>query len=116
MTKEKLLSVLRPFGQEHLLGFWDQLAPVEQESLGRQIESIDFALVRRLFERRDQQADFRQLAARAQPPPAFRLGRAGFQPAKSDAGETPAAQAAVIRMFPPWRKVSSALQRRLRKS
>jgi UDP-N-acetylglucosamine/UDP-N-acetylgalactosamine diphosphorylase len=96
MTKEKLLSVLRPFGQEHLLGFWDQLAPVEQESLGRQIESIDFALVRRLFERRDQQADFRQLAARAQPPPAFRLGRAGFQPAKSDAGETPAAQPAPI--------------------
>jgi UDP-N-acetylglucosamine/UDP-N-acetylgalactosamine diphosphorylase len=74
--KENLLDVLRPFGQEHLLDFWDTLAPAEQQALARQIESIDFGLLRRLFGRRAQQADVRQLAARAEPPPAFSPGNA----------------------------------------
>lgn len=71
--KSKLLDILRPQGQEHLLAFWDELAPFERESLAKQIEAIDFNLIHRLFEDRDSQGDVRELAAKAEPPPAFRL-------------------------------------------
>jgi UDP-N-acetylglucosamine/UDP-N-acetylgalactosamine diphosphorylase len=73
MTRDELDSMLRPFGQEHLLAFWDKLDSNEQQSLARQIEAIDFALMRRLYEERNQQGNMRELAARAEPPPAFRL-------------------------------------------
>ena len=76
MTKEHLLAILRPHGQEHLLAFWDGLDPGHRESLARQIEEIDFALIGRLYEGRRQQADLGELAARAEPPPAFRLDTA----------------------------------------
>ncbi|MFZ1933998.1 MAG: UTP--glucose-1-phosphate uridylyltransferase, partial [Thermoguttaceae bacterium] len=77
MTKDRLLSTLQPFGQEHLLAFWDRLDGPERESLARQIEAIDFALVRRLFDGRNRQGNVAELAARAEPPPAFRLNTAG---------------------------------------
>ena len=76
MTREQILSIVRPFGQEHLLAFWDKLDGAAQESLARQIEAIDFALVRRLFDGRNQQGNVRELAARAEQPPAFRLNGA----------------------------------------
>ena len=71
--KHELLAILTPHGQEHLLAFWDQLDPRQRESLAAQIRAIDFDLVGRLYEGRDQQTDVRQLADRAGPPPAFRL-------------------------------------------
>ena len=73
MPKKKLLATLRPFGQEHLLAFWDTLAQKQKTSLGRQIEAIDFGLIRRLYDSRDEQGNVRELASRAGPPPAFRL-------------------------------------------
>ncbi len=76
MTKDQLLAVLHPHGQEHLLAFWDDIDPGQRESLARQIEAIDFGLVRRLYESRGQQQDMGELAARAAPPPAFRLDAA----------------------------------------
>ena len=76
MTREQLLSIVRPFGQEHLLAFWDELDGNGQESLARQIEAIDFGLVRRLFDARNEQGNMGELAARAEPPPAFRLNAA----------------------------------------
>ena len=39
-TKEQLTALLAPVGQEHLLRFWDALAPQEQDALGDQITSI----------------------------------------------------------------------------
>ncbi len=77
MNRGHLERILRPCGQEHLLGFWDTLDGAAQESLARQIEAIDFALVQRLFDERNQQGNVRELAARAEPPPAFRLNAAG---------------------------------------
>ncbi|MBN1910433.1 MAG: UDPGP type 1 family protein [Pirellulales bacterium] len=71
--KNQLLDLLRPHGQEHLLAFWEDLDATQRESLARQIEDIDFDLIRRLHESRDQRTDMGQLAARAEAPPAFRL-------------------------------------------
>ena len=76
MIRERLVAILRPFGQEHLLTFWDKLDLAGQESLARQIEAIDFALVRRLYDGRNEHGNLRELAARAAPPPAFRLDTA----------------------------------------
>ena len=78
MTRDLILAALRPHGHEHLLAFWDTLSADEQESLARQIEAIDFDLVRRLFEGRDRQGNVHQLAACAEPPPAaIRLDSSG---------------------------------------
>ena len=76
MTKDRLLALLRPHDQEHLLAFWDELNPQQQDALAQQIEGIDFALIRRLSEGRDEQGDMRAMAMRAAPPPAFRLDTA----------------------------------------
>jgi UDP-N-acetylglucosamine/UDP-N-acetylgalactosamine diphosphorylase len=75
-----LLAILRPFGQEHLLGFWEQLSAAGRESLARQIEGIDFCLIQRLHSQRQDQNNFRELALRAAPPPAFRLESSGLAP------------------------------------
>ena len=71
--KDKLVAILAPYGQEHLLAFWDRLDAVRRESLARQIRAIDWALIQRLHHSRDAQADVRRLAEQAEPPPAFRL-------------------------------------------
>lgn len=73
MDRDGLLAVLRPANQEHLLAFWEQLDPAGRESLARQIEGIDFRLLKRLFSQRQDQGNFRGLALRAKPPRAFRL-------------------------------------------
>lgn len=44
-TKEQLTALLAPVGQEHLLRFWDALAPQEQDALGDQITSINWTEV-----------------------------------------------------------------------
>lgn len=72
-VKEKLSSILASHGQEHLLAFWDQLNDNEQQALAAQIGRIDFALLDRLYSRRNDQGDIRELANRAAPPPAIRL-------------------------------------------
>lgn len=69
LSRDRLFAVLRPFGQEHLLAFWDRLGPTDRESLARQIETIDFDLVHRLYESRDERSNLGELAARSQPPP-----------------------------------------------
>lgn len=71
--KDELLAILRPYGQEHLLAFWDTLDAAWRESLARQIRAIDWDLIQRLYRGREGQTDVRQLAERAGPPPAFRL-------------------------------------------
>jgi UDP-N-acetylglucosamine/UDP-N-acetylgalactosamine diphosphorylase len=76
MTRDQLLAILRPYGQEHLLSFWDQLDAGQRESLTRQIDGIDFELIRRLYDGRGQQVDVGELAVKAEPPPAFRLNAA----------------------------------------
>jgi UDP-N-acetylglucosamine/UDP-N-acetylgalactosamine diphosphorylase len=80
--KEQLLAALTPYDQQHLLAFWDALDDSQRQTLAAQIREIDFESVARLYERKDNQSDFRALAERAEPPPAFRLDAAGnrFKP------------------------------------
>lgn len=85
MNRDQLLATLKPFGQEHLLAFWDQLDAEERQSLSRQIASIDFAQIRQLYEARDQQADLCEWIARASPPPAVRLASRGDSHASEEA-------------------------------
>ena len=71
--KGELLARLALCGQEHLLAFWDRLDDARHTALAAQIEAIDFALIQRLFRKRDEEADFLALAERAVAPPALRL-------------------------------------------
>lgn len=74
---QKLIDMLKPFGQEHLLAFWEELSPAEQESLAQQVREIDFEQLARLYENRDKAEDFGTLLEKATPPPAFRLDGEG---------------------------------------
>jgi UDP-N-acetylglucosamine/UDP-N-acetylgalactosamine diphosphorylase len=42
MAKEALSEFLKPFSQEHLIQFWDELSEADQEVLDHEIKQIDF--------------------------------------------------------------------------
>ncbi len=64
MDRDALFAALRPFGQEHLLDFWDQLSDAGRESLARQIQGVDFRLIQKLHAQGQDQSNFRELALR----------------------------------------------------
>lgn len=72
--KQELLQRLLPYGQEHLVAFWDGSSPDSQQALAAQIRAIDFASLARLWQGAETREDVRELAARAQSPPGVRLG------------------------------------------
>ena len=47
MNKTSLEELLAPFGQQHLLQFWDELDEAGQQSLAGQIEGIDWSLLQK---------------------------------------------------------------------
>jgi len=49
MRKEDMINILAPFGQEHLVQFWDDLSQNERELLLDDIEQIDFAEIREIY-------------------------------------------------------------------
>jgi UDP-N-acetylglucosamine/UDP-N-acetylgalactosamine diphosphorylase len=51
--KNRLLNILRPFGQEHLLTFWDELTAHQRHQLSTQIEAIDFSEIVNLYANRN---------------------------------------------------------------
>ena len=73
-SRAELAARLEPFGQQHLLGFWDQIDDAGRARLARQIAAIDFDLMAELFERAAATHNWAALARRAEPPPAIRLG------------------------------------------
>ena len=75
--KESLEQKLAAVGQQHLLAYCPELTAAEREALAEQIAQVDFTALAELVERQDQAADVAALAARAEPPPAFRLGAGG---------------------------------------
>lgn len=52
-TKQELTELLTPYGQEHLLRFWDDLDESSQQSLAEQIREIDFEQLAKLYAARD---------------------------------------------------------------
>ena len=72
--KTSLLARLEPYGQQHLLHYWEELSQAQRIELAEQIEQVDLALVDSLFRGEVDQPDWNVLSSRAEPPPAVRLG------------------------------------------
>ncbi|HEY2411474.1 MAG TPA: UTP--glucose-1-phosphate uridylyltransferase [Pirellulaceae bacterium] len=93
--KQRLLDMLRPIGQEHLLAFWDRLDNEQRRRLAQQIGQIDAEMFHELkaeFGRGeaaggDAKSKWAELAAKAEAPPAMRLEGSGvrFSPDESRA-------------------------------
>jgi len=61
-----ILETLQQAGQEHLVRFWDELSPEQQQSLATQIRNIDFPLMQRLLrDSQEQTAGIEPAAERA---------------------------------------------------
>jgi len=71
--KHDLFNHLKTFGQEHLLTFWDALNDSERKTLAAQINSLDFAQIAELYERRNEPVESLTLADRASDPPAYQF-------------------------------------------
>lgn len=74
--KDELLELLRPFGQQHLLAFWDELDPRQRGGLADQIRALDLQQIATLYQECETEEDLAKLAASAGPPPAVRIGGA----------------------------------------
>ena len=48
MDYQTLRQRVAAYGQDHVFAYWDKLSPPEQDRLLRQLESVDFELVKRL--------------------------------------------------------------------
>jgi UDP-N-acetylglucosamine/UDP-N-acetylgalactosamine diphosphorylase len=73
--KDRLTRRLAPFGQEHLLAFWDELSADARDRLVAQLDQLDFERIDRLHRGAGAAEDWAALARRAEAPPAVRLGR-----------------------------------------
>ena len=71
--KQQLLARLAPFGQEHVLAFWDELDEPTQQELAAQLESLDLRLIAELHRAGHSAEDWAELVRRAIAPPAVRL-------------------------------------------
>ena len=71
--KTQLDSKLAQYGQAHLLKFWDELGPDQQEQLAEQINTIDFDLVQSLLTNQSTEHASDDAAMRAEVPPAITL-------------------------------------------
>ena len=70
---EQLTAQLEPFGQTHVLQFWDQLDASQQANLAAQIESFDLQQLSALHQSEDTQSHWGELAAQSTVPPAITL-------------------------------------------
>lgn len=73
ITRQQLLDRLAPWGQQHVLAYWEHLDAAGRRRLAEQIAEVDLALLHRLFSQLGQGPDARLLAQRAAPPRAIRL-------------------------------------------
>ena len=72
-SREELAARLSPFGQGHVLRFWDELDTTGQAQLARQLAAIDLERLATLYRQGATSCDWAALARRATPPPAMRL-------------------------------------------
>jgi UDP-N-acetylglucosamine/UDP-N-acetylgalactosamine diphosphorylase len=72
-SREDLFARLEPFGQTHLLRFWDELDAAARRQLASQVSAVDFDQAAQLYDQGAGTCDWAALARRASPPPAMRL-------------------------------------------
>lgn len=72
-TKEQMEKMLAPFGQEHLVRFWDEIDVSQKHDLYQQISAIDLPLMASLHQTQHQEQDWGQVAKMAESPPAITL-------------------------------------------
>jgi UDP-N-acetylglucosamine/UDP-N-acetylgalactosamine diphosphorylase len=77
-----------------LLRFWDELSSSQRERLAAQIERIDLELIDQLVRDQLQADDWQAIAARAEPPAAFRLNGAGNRFSRAEARDAADSQLA----------------------
>lgn len=71
--KEELLTVLRPYQQEHLLAFWDELDEKQKSQLAAQVKKIDLSRVAQMYSQSCDKLGQGHSALSAQPPAAVRM-------------------------------------------
>ena len=70
---QQLTAQLEPFGQTHVLQFWEQLDESQQSQLAAQIEGFDLQQLNTLYQSKDTEAHWGELAAKSTVPPAITL-------------------------------------------
>ncbi len=75
---QSLFERLAPWGQEHVLAFWDRLTPEQQAGLAHQLAQIDLAFMDRLWRGGLEAEDVSSLVERASSPPGVRLDGSGL--------------------------------------
>ncbi|MEM9646730.1 MAG: UDPGP type 1 family protein [Planctomycetota bacterium] len=83
-----LKEKLEKYGQGHALSFWDELDINQQTALSESLESIDFELLDRLFNKSFSESSWAELAAAANVPPAITLADFANPESYSKARET----------------------------
>ena len=68
MLREKLYDHLHPYGQEHVLRWWDALSPAQKDGLAAQVLSLDLALIDREKHGKPSESIGELLAKFEQPP------------------------------------------------
>ncbi len=76
MKYEALSNHLAPYGQEHLLAFWDELHEQQRSDLAAQIEAVDLEQIESLFKGDSAGPDWTAQSRQATPPIAMRRGAA----------------------------------------
>lgn len=71
--QHQLFDHLKNFGQEHLLTFWDALSQTERGVFSAQIDSLDFAQIAKLYERRNESTESLALAGKTGEPPGYKF-------------------------------------------
>jgi UDP-N-acetylglucosamine/UDP-N-acetylgalactosamine diphosphorylase len=71
--RQALHELLAPFGQEHVLAFWDELDTDQRRHLAAQLRDLRLKELAALFRKADSLLDWAELARRAHAPSAFRL-------------------------------------------
>lgn len=74
---EALRAKLSQCDQEHVLGFWADLDPVEQTRLLTELNSLDLDELSTILGGEDKKIDFSEMASRASAPPAVRADGTG---------------------------------------
>lgn len=84
--RQRLEELLAPYGQQHVLAFWEQLSEPEQLALSKQVHALDLKQLDLLYRQGQEEVDWAALARRADPPPAIRLdGESEFSPQQAHA-------------------------------